>query len=210
VDRDLNRGQEVPALQWAQVAGRAGDRRAGCLMLNDSKYGHALDGSTLALTLIRGSCEPDPLPEVRQHEVHVALRPFADDLPVAEAVRAGRAFNHALRVVGTGIHEGPLPATAALIAVEPPSVILNSVKQAETGDGLVLQFFDPTGTATRAKAVLDRGFLGPVKGAAEVDLLERPVAQSSAKVQGSAVSVALPARGIASVLVRFGASGGRR
>ena len=204
ISRDLNAGQEVPALQWAQVMGLArGGAAAGCLLVNDSKYGYALDGSTLRMTLIRSSYDPDNLPEVRSHEIHAGLRPLAGDLPVAEAIRLGRNFNHALRVVGTDVHAGPRPAAAAFIRTTPETVILSSVKKAEGEDALVLTFFDPTGDAATVEARFDEALLGRPVAATEVDLMERPLPGSTAAVNGAAVTAQLPGRGIVSVKVAF-------
>jgi alpha-mannosidase len=205
IERDLNAGQEVPALQWAQVSGLAdgGATPAGCLLVNDSKYGYALDGRTLRMTLIRSSYDPDNLPEIRTHEIHAGLRPVAGDLPVAEAIRLGRDFNHALRVVGTDVHAGSLPAAAAFIHTAPETIILSSVKKAEDEDALVLTFFDPTGAAATVEARFDAELLGRPVAAAEVDLMERPVAHSTAAVNGDAVTVQMPSRGIVSIKVAF-------
>jgi alpha-mannosidase len=205
IERDLNAGQEVPALQWAQVMGLAdgSGTPAGCLLVNDSKYGYSLDGSTLHMTLIRSSYDPDNLPEIRTHEIHAGLRPLAADLPAAEAIRLGRNFNHALRVVGTDVHAGPLPAAAAFIQTTPESVILSSVKKAETEDALVLTFFDPTGRAATVEARFNEALLGRPVEAVEVDLMERPLAHSTAAVSGDAVTVQVPGRGIVSVKVRI-------
>jgi alpha-mannosidase len=204
IDRSLNAGQEVPAQQWAQVSGICAGKKAGCLLVTDSKYGHSLEGSTLRLSLIRAAYDPDPLPEIGQHEVHVALLPFGGEFPVAKAMQVGRTFNHALRVVGTDIHPGRLPLAAALVTVAPASVVLNCLKKAEADDSLVLILSEPTGKDTTAQVSFNRDILGQVTRAVEVDLLERPVAKSSAKVQGdSKVRLRLPARGIASVLVKL-------
>lgn len=203
-ERTQNQGQEVPGQTWAEVSGTVGGTAAGCLLVNDSKYGYSLDGSTLRLTLIRSSYDPDTLPEIGQHEVHAALRPFGGELPVAEAMRAGRDFNHALRVIGTDVHDGELPASASLLSVAPAGVMVNCVKKAEKASGLVLIVSDPTGKDTTVTAEFNTRLLGSVKSATEVDLIERPLPKSSAKVQGTKkVSFRLPARGIASVLVCF-------
>jgi alpha-mannosidase len=207
ISRDLNAGQEVPALQWVQVTGEvAGAGPAGCLLVNDSKYGFSLDGSTLRMTLIRSSYDPDNLPEIRTHEIHAGLRPLPGALPVAEAVRLGRNFNHALRMVGTDVHAGPLPAAAALISASPETAILSSVKKAEEGDALILTFFDPTGAATTVAARFDAAMLGRPISATEVDLMERPLARSTAAVAGDTVTAELPGRGIVSVKVAFARS----
>jgi len=203
VDRSLNRGEEVPALQWAQVTGESDGQPAGCLLLNDSKHGHALDGSTLRLTLIRGSYDPDILPEIGQHEVHLALQPLAGELPVTEAIHIGEEFNRALRVIGTDVHKGELPMNGQFIEVTPDAVKLSAIKKAENGRGLVARLFNPTEKKTTAKLKFDARLLGEVKAAQELDLMERPLPESTAKIAGNSVQIAVPARGIVSVMVKF-------
>jgi len=171
------------------------------VLYNDSKHGHSLVGNTLRLTLIRSSYDPDPLPEIGQHEVHLALQPFAGELPVADAIRTAMAFEQELRVVSTDAHEGALPPAAQLVQAAPAGVVLSALKKAEDGDAFILRFFDPTGRKSTAKATLDKAFFGEVTQVEEVDLLERPVAKSTAKKSGNTVSVSVPRRGIASVKV---------
>ncbi len=202
IDRDENRGREVPMQQWAQVSGLCGEGRGGCLVLNDSKYGCSLENAALRVTLIRASYDPDPLPEIGRHEVHLALRPFGGELPVSEAMRAGRLFNHAPRVIGTDIHAGNWPESAALIKVAPEALVLNAVKKAGDDEALVLTLSNPTGKGLTAAVTIDAE-LGAVTGVEEVDLLERLVNPSTAAHRKNRVSVKLPARGIASVKVRL-------
>jgi alpha-mannosidase len=202
VDRQTNCGEEVPALNWAQVTGRCGERSAGCLLLNDSKHGHSLEGSTLRLTLIRSSYEPDILPEIGQHEVHVAVQPLAGELPVAEAIRLGQAFNHALRVIGTDVHGGAWPATGQFVRVA-GGAVLSAIKKAEDRNAVVIRLFNPTRQKVTARFQLDAAMLGEVAEAHEVDLLERPMRESTAKSDRNGVSVTVPGHGIASVLVKL-------
>jgi len=201
IDREFSQREEVPTLQWAQVTGKTGDETVGCLLVNDSKHGHSLEDSTLRLTLIRSSYEPDILPEIGQHEIHLALRPFAGEMPVAEAIREGQEFNHPVRVVGTDAHAGDLPAKGKFVRVGPERVALSAVKKAEEGDALVLRLFNPTERRITARVEFDAELVGKVKKAVEVDLVERPLVKSTARVAGSRVSVAVPARGIATVRV---------
>jgi len=200
IERDLNAGEEVPALRWADVS----DAEAGCALLNDGKYGHSLDGSTLRLMLIRSSKDPDPYPEVGDHEVRMALVPHGEAPAVAELVRLGAGFNHPLLVVGTDVHCGDLPAAGAASAeVSPANVVLTSLKKAEDSDAVILRLLETAGEVTRTTVKLDAALLGKPAAAQEVDLLERPVAEPSAKVSGQSVSVEVPALGIASVKVTF-------
>jgi alpha-mannosidase len=201
IDRAFNNGFELPALQWAQVDGSAGGAAAGCLLLNDSKHGHSLDGNVLRLTLIRASYDPDPLPEIGAHEVHLAVMPFDGEMSVAQATKAARDFNQALRVVGTDVHEGTLPASAEVLSVQPDNVILSAVKKAEDDNALVLRIHETEGKKTTARIELNAQILGTAREAVEIDLVERPAPSNTAKVEGNAVLVDVPAHGIASIRV---------
>ncbi|SPE60255.1 putative Alpha-mannosidase [Verrucomicrobia bacterium] len=204
IDRSLTRGEEVPALNWAQVTGQAGGKRVGCLLLNDSKYGHSLDGSTLRLTLIRSSYDPDPLPEIGQHEIHAALQPWAKEMTVSEAIHIGQEFNHAVRVIGTDIHKGPLPAAGRFVQVQPDTVVLSAIKKAEDSSGVVVRLFNPTERPLTARIGFDLRSFAKIEAAHEVDLLERPLPKSMAKLAGNSVRARIPARGITSVLAKLG------
>jgi len=203
IDRKRNNGEEVPALRWAQISGIAGTKPAGCLLVNDSKHGHSLEGSTLRLTLIRSSYEPDPLPEIGHHTVRLALSPFAGKLPVADAIRRGATLNQPLRAIGTDVHEGPLPRTGRFLSVGPDNVVLSSLKKAEDRDGLIVRIFETRGRKTTARIRVDRKLLGTLRSAAAVDVLERPVTKSGLKRTGNSVSVPVPARGMATVLLEL-------
>jgi len=205
--RPYHQGQEVPALQWAGVVGNAADKKAGVLLLNDSKHGYSLDGNTLRLTLIRASYDPDPLPEIGSHEIHVALEPFHDELPVANAIASGRRFNHPLKIIGTDVHKGALPAGLSVVPLSPASCVLSGLKKAHHGNALVLTFFEPTGKDQTLTADFNPKLFGKLKSAVEVDLIERPLKKSSARAQGQKVRLKIPAHGIASVLVRFAKTG---
>lgn len=199
IDRELNHGEEVPALQWAQVTGKIRGRKAGCLLLNDCKHGHSLDGNTLRLTLIRGSYEPDLLPEIGRHEIHLALRPFGGEIPVAEVIREGISFNHPLRVVSTDVHKGPLPPSGQFVRVSPDPVVLSAIKKAEDDAALILRLFNPTNRKVTAHIEAAGKLLVPWAKVEEVDLLERPVVKSSCRTAGRLITVAVPARGIVSL-----------
>ena len=205
IARALHDGEEVPALRWADVAGKtSAGKRAGCALLNDSKHGHSLDGSTLALTLIRSSYEPDPLPEMGRHDIRVALRPHAGVVPVAELIHAGASFNQPVRVLATDAHTGRLPASAAGVqTVQPGSVVLTGLKKAEDEDAVVFRLLATTGKAVEAKVTLNADLFGRLAEAVEVDLLERPIGGSAARVGPHGFRVKIPPHGIASVKVAF-------
>ena len=126
------------------------------------------------------------------------------------AIREGVAFNRPLRVVGTDVHNGDLPAHGQLVGLSPVDVILCGWKKAEDDEALILRLFNPTETAVAATFKLNSNFLPKPVKVDEVDLIERPVAKSKARLAGNTVSVNVPARGIASVRVGFGSRKGGR
>ena len=162
------------------------------------------NGSTLRATLIRSSYEPDPLPEVREHRINLALAPHAGRASVADLVRSGAGFNHPLQVMPTDVHAGALPpAGKAIVACGPANVVVSAVKKAEDDDAVIVRLFETAGRAAEAKVTLDGELMGTVAAAEEVDLLERPVAASTAKTTAAGFAVRVPGHGIASVKVTF-------
>jgi alpha-mannosidase len=208
VERDLNKGEEVPALRWADVTGKikGSANPAGCAVLNDSKYGHSLDGSTLRVNLIRSSYDPDILPEIGEHTIRLAVVPHGKALAVSSLVHLGAGLNHPLSIVGTGIHKGTLPNQASAVkAISSDNVVLSSVKKAEDDEAFVFRFFETAGKPATVKVELDTDFLGTPKQGEEVDFLERPTGKSAGnvKVARDGFTVKIPAFGIAGVKVRF-------
>ncbi len=203
IDRDMNTGEELPALRWMRVSGMAGDQPAGVLLVNEGKHGHSLDGNTLRLTLIRSSYEPDPLPEMGEHDIRLALCPFTGECSVSDAIVLGQAFNHPLRVVGTDTHEGRLKPSGQFLKVEPEGVVVSSIKKSESSNALVVRLMNPGDKEFTAKVSFTKPMAGQVTGAQELDLMERPLPKGSAAVSGNGVRVKMPARALATVLVKL-------
>jgi alpha-mannosidase len=174
IERPFHNHEEVPALQWAQVMGTAGGRKAGCLLVNDCKHGHSLDGSTLRLTLLRSAYNPDPLPEIGDHEISLALRPFAGELAPDQASAAGQAFNRPLKTVSTDVHEGPLPPSASFLQLSGGPVVVTALKRLEDDERLLLRVFNPNPRRITLRIASHAGLLGTLLSAQPLDLMERP------------------------------------
>ncbi|MEK7474883.1 MAG: glycoside hydrolase family 38 C-terminal domain-containing protein [Candidatus Coatesbacteria bacterium] len=203
IDRPWHDNEELPALQWASVSGKTADgKTAGLVLANDSKHGYALDGNTFNLTLIRSSYDPDPLPEIGKHEIKLALTPYSGKPEPVEATRIGRRLNHPLRAIATGVHAGKLGKQGSLVAVEGDGVVVSGIKKAEDGDALIVRAYSTEAKDTDAVLRL-HATLGTVQEVAEVDLLERKLPSSTAKLENSAVRVLVPARGLVSVRIQL-------
>jgi alpha-mannosidase len=193
---DFTAGEEVPGLTWGLVRGEHG----GLLLLNQGQHAYALDGQTLRLNLLRASYEPDPMPEIGQHEFALALQPVAGDYPVAAATRAGHDFNRPLQPIATGLHAGTLPPAGELLVVSPPEALVGTLKQAEDdGAATILRLGNP-GPAALAVTVTPGAALGRrLATAVLVDLHEEPLPGGTLAVAAGAVTVPLPAHSLATL-----------
>ncbi|GAF83918.1 unnamed protein product, partial [marine sediment metagenome] len=200
IQRQPLANQEVPSQRWVDVVGKIGNNSAGCTLLNDCKYGYSLDDTMLRATLIRSSYDPDPLPEHGKQEMKFAILPHNGKVTVAELVRGGTGFNQPLQIVSTDVHQGQFPATGNdCISCNPTNVLVTNIKKAEDEDAVIFRLQETAGKATQVKVELDGQLFGDVIGVEEVDLLERPIDNSTAKVTPKGFDVKIPANAIASV-----------
>jgi len=200
-------GEEVPSQKWADLSGRArgeGPAEVGACLLNDSKYGLAVSEDEINLTLIRGTYDPDPLPELGAHTIRFALAPHTGEWTAAEATRLGYGFNHPFTVAATDLHEGPRPASHGFAALETPNVMLSGLKKAEDSEALIVRLYEIEGRETEARLRLDRALAAPDSPAVETDLLEQPLEESTARMEGDTLAVTIPPFGIATVRVGGG------
>lgn len=188
--------QEIPALKWADLS----DDKYGITLVNDSKYGHSCIDDTLRLTLIRSSYDPDPLPEVADHEIKYGIVAHRGACDVCAATRAGEEFNSPMAVVSTSVQKGSLPPEKSYVEVLTPNVFLSAIKKAEDGKAVVIRLFEMTGKKTTAKVRISE-LVKPDSKAVETDILERPLAKSTAKMTGDIVSVVVPAYGQSTVKI---------
>ncbi|MFI5772753.1 alpha-mannosidase [Streptomyces sp. NPDC051658] len=160
----------------------------GAALINDSTYGHDVtrtvreDGSTtttVRLSLLRAPRYPDPATDQGVHRLRYALLPGAT---IGDAVREGWCFSlPERRVPGSG-------EVAPLVSVDDDAVVVTAVKLADDGSGdVVVRLHEAHGG--RASARLTAGFA--LAGASVTDLLERPLADETAEVDGDAVRLAL-------------------
>lgn len=203
ISRDIGNDIEVPAMQWAKVAGSKDRKKAGFLLLNDCKHGHAFDGSVMRISLIRSSYSPDPIPEVGEHEINLALLPFAGDITPSKATEYGQAFNHNLKPVGTSVHDGKLSASGSFIKVSGPGVVLSGIKKAEDSNAIILRFYETDGGKSKFKVSFDKAFASKVKSACAVDMMEREAKDNPVRLSANCVEAVVNANSIISIKVTF-------
>jgi alpha-mannosidase len=158
-----NKNIEVPALQWADQAGLA--------VLNDSKHGYSSDGSSLRLTTIRSSYEPDPVPNPGHHHWRYAMLPHGNETSPALLTKAATEFNVPLvsATVPYDAH-GNAPLQYSLATFEQPGTVPTCLKRSEDGNDLVIRYFEANGSKGTSSFSLSE----PVAQASWVNFVEDP------------------------------------
>lgn len=166
---------EVCGHRFADVS----ERGYGVSLLNDCKYGYDIQGSTIRLSLLRAPKWPDVTADLGEHEFTYSLYPHQGDWQTAHTVRAAAELNHGPAALAAEAHEGTLPSTGALLGFAGEHVVLDTVKPAEDGDGVILRLYESAGGRERVALNWNE----PVSGAFLSDALERelePMAMADA------------------------------
>ncbi|MCX6557139.1 MAG: glycosyl hydrolase-related protein [Candidatus Aminicenantes bacterium] len=159
---------EVPALRWADLS----DEKGGIALLNDSKYGHDIHGNVMKLSLLRSPTWPDPLADRGRHEFTYSIYPHAGKWNESQVVHRGQELNQPLIARILEKHGGSLPLSYSFFGVESEGVILDAIKLAEDGSGLVFRLYEANGKAENAVLAF---FRKPAR-VATTDLLENEFA----------------------------------
>jgi alpha-mannosidase len=167
---------EVCAQRWADVS----EAGYGVALLNDCKYGYDVQplagprspGQVLRLSLLRAPTAPDPRCDRGRHRFTYALLPHAGDLTAV--IAAGYALGSPLIVRTSGPLAEPRsrptrPAQHSLVTVEDPGFVVETVKPADDGHGVVIRGYEALGG--RRQVRLRPGV--PCRAAVRTDLLER-------------------------------------
>ena len=170
---------EICAHKWVDIS----DGSYGVALLNDCKYGHRVHGNVLDLNLLRSPHYPDPVADRGEHRFTYSLYPHAGDHVSGGVAWAGYELNIPLRVLAGVPGNAPLGTSGSWFRVSVPAVIIETVKQAEDGNGLILRLYEAAGAGTRVE--LSCGF---DLGAAEATNLieEDPV---PLRVSGNALAL---------------------
>ncbi|GGO05303.1 alpha-mannosidase [Saccharibacillus kuerlensis] len=132
---------EVCGHRFADVS----ERGYGVSLLNDCKYGYDIQGSTLRLSLLRAPKWPDTQADLGEHDFTYSLYPHRGDWRSANTVQAAAALNQTLPVVRTTTHAGDLPSSMTLVLFTGEHVILDTVKPAEDGSGIIVRMYESAG-----------------------------------------------------------------
>ena len=153
----------------------------GVAVLNDGRYGHAVQGDAVRVSLLRATRYPDPQADRGRHEVTLGVLPHGPGLE--QVLAEAEALNRPPRVITGG--SAPAPPVP-IVSVAGGAVEVVAVKGADDGSGdVVLRLHEALGDRSRVR--LD--FAGALRRARRCSVLEDP--GDDLPIDGSAVELSL-------------------
>ena len=154
----------------------------GVSLLNDCKYGYSAKDSKIALTLIKSGIEPNKTADQEEHVFTYALYPHKEMWSAAGTVQEAYKLNQPAYAT-----KGELKNTGkSFISTDKDNIIIETVKPAENGDGIIVRLYDCENSLTKATLTFAEGMLESVE---ECNLMEEKEADIEACGNSFTVSV---------------------
>jgi alpha-mannosidase len=131
---------EVPGHRWVDLA----ETGYGVSLLNDSRYGFDVKEHVMRITLLRSPIFPDPEADRGRHEFTYSLLPHAGTWTEAEIVHRAWELNVPAHVTAGSLPSGT-PAARSFLSMSGLPAIVETLKPAEDGRGLILRIYEPHG-----------------------------------------------------------------
>lgn len=187
---------EVCAHKWADLS----DATYGVAVLNDCKYGYAIHGNVMRLSLLRSPKSPDANADMGVNKFKYAIFPHAGGIN-ADVVKAGYAFNHPLQpcyaeydaIVETEDVFGSVTLEGN------PNLIIGAIKRHEDdkdvskgflpvrqdGNNIIVRVYDSLGGRAKGKLNCEWG----IKSAHRVNILEDDLEELDVNDDGTSVDI---------------------
>ncbi|HEU5013525.1 MAG TPA: alpha-mannosidase [Roseiflexaceae bacterium] len=158
---------ETCAQKWVDLS----EGGYGVSLLNDCKYGHDIRNNVMRISLLRSPTSPDPEADQGQHRFAYSLLPHTGDW--SASIAQAYALNDPLIVYQTDdgrrtIDDEQQHAPASLVNVDQPNVVIETIKRAEDGNGMIVRLYESQ--RQRGPVTLHASF--PLAGAWRTNLLE--------------------------------------
>lgn len=139
------------------------DAGGGFALLNDSKYGHRAKNGLLSINLLRSPTFPDKTADRGIHRFTYAFRAFASG-DLTSVIRDGYRLNNPLLPIGEHTVD-------SLASTSDAGVVIETIKPAEHGSGVVLRLYESLGrqTTTALRSCFSQN------SAIETNLMEEPI-----------------------------------
>lgn len=129
---------ETYAHKWVDVS----ESGYGVAMLNDGKYGHAVEGNKMSITLIKCATDPNPEADQGRQQFTYSLYPHTEDFRKGGVIEESYVLNQPLYEKKIAANKGDLAESYSFVSVDKPNAVITAVKKAENDDSLIVRFYD--------------------------------------------------------------------
>ncbi|MBN1874401.1 MAG: alpha-mannosidase [Anaerolineae bacterium] len=134
---------ETCAHKWVDLS----EGGYGVSLLNDCKYGHDVRDNVMRISLLRSPTMPDPEADQGEHRFAYSLLPHTgswDEITIAAAYALNDSSLVWRRPDEHHVVDNPicLSADVPFIAVNQPNVVVETIKWAEDGDGVIVRLYE--------------------------------------------------------------------
>ncbi len=175
---------ETCAHKWVDLS--EGDY--GVSLLNDCKYGHDIHDNVMRITLLRSPTMPDPMADFGEHQFKYSLYPHAGSWN-EETQREAYLLNDPIICSRPKVESersvSLLSNLQSLFSASSPNVIIETVKRAEDGNGIIVRLYESQ--RKRGPVQIQAGF--GIQSAWETNLLEEN--ESQLPVENDAIQLSL-------------------
>lgn len=169
---------ETCAHKWADLS----EGNYGVALLNDCKYGYDILDNVIRLSLVKSATSPDEKADQGEHVMTYSLLPHLGDWR-EEVVRSAYDLNIPLILRRLSGSSADAQAGGSLVSVDAPYVVIETVKRAEDGNGIIVRLYE--NERSRGRITVNVGF--PLAAAYHTNLLEEDSA--AFEVQGNQVQL---------------------
>lgn len=158
---------EVCGHKWADLS----QEDCGVSLLNDCKYGYDIHEGVMRLTLIKCATYPNPEADQELHEFTYSLYPHQKGWREAKTVNQAYGLNNPPLAFVRPSQEGFLPDKASIISCDAPNVVVETMKAAENGEGIICRIYE----CFQRKSVVELNVCRELDSLWECDLMENPL-----------------------------------
>lgn len=157
---------EVCAQKWADIS----EEGYGVSLLNDCKYGHSVQGNEMTITLLKCGTDPNPKADIGHHSFTYSLYPHSFDFKHGGTINEAYLLNRQMTAKKCD-GKGKLNNEYSLVKCDAENIIIETVKQAENGKGIVVRLYD----AWNKKADIKLDLAFAAKSVYLCDMMENPI-----------------------------------
>jgi alpha-mannosidase len=142
-----------------------------------------VNDGTMALTLIKSGVEPNPTTDQEEHYFTYAIYPHAENWRNSNTVQEAYKLNQPAFAVNGG-----MPGEQFSFAgVDKKNVMIETIKQAEDGNGIILRMYECENAAVKAFVTL--GKASQIVSVEECNLIEESIAKVDFNQSGFPIQI---------------------